>query len=267
LLVENSPIFTTGITTIIMNNPVHTVEKTQISMEDSNHIFPNYLSGLSHDIRTPLSAIIGFSDLLAEPRVSRADQRSYCLMIGRSSRKLLDLMSNLIDLAKMQTGNLELFYKPVVIKDLIDEVKIELNELCNLYEKQYLDISYNGPADSTATVFADKGRLFQIVKILMENSLRFTKQGSIALTIKQSSPTLCTIEVVDTGCGIDKEVLANLFEMFPPTEIPTGKKLKARGMSLSVVKKLCDMMEIEIDVKSVVGSGTTVRLDVPCRAM
>jgi signal transduction histidine kinase len=174
-------------------------------------------------------------------------------------------MSNLIDLAKMETGNLELFYKPVFIKDLIEEIKIEIDELLALYEKKHLAISYVGPVDSMATVFADKGRLFQIIRILMENSLRFTKEGGISLLIKQTSATLCTIEVSDTGCGIDSETLKNLFEMFPPTETPFGKKMKARGMSLSVVKKLCDMMEIEIDVRSTVGTGTTVRLEVPCR--
>jgi len=234
------------------------------TLEDANHLFPNYLSGLSHDIRTPLSAIIGFSDLLAEPRVSRADQRSYCQMIARSSRKLLDLMSNLIDLAKMETGNLELFYKNVFFKDFIEDIKIEMDEMSALYEKNHLVISYVAPADSSAMVFTDKGRLFQIVKILMENSLRFTKEGSIDLMIKETSPVNYTIEVSDTGCGIDKETLRNLFEMFPPNDTQLMVKMKARGMSLSVVKKLCDMMNIEIEVTSNVGVGTMVRLIIPC---
>jgi protein-histidine pros-kinase len=214
-----------------------------------------------------LSAIIGFSDLLAEPRVSRTDQRSYCLMIARSSRKLLDLMSNLIDLAKMETGNLELFYKPVNIKDLIEDIRIEIEEMRTLYEKPELNITYIGPKDATATVFADKGRLFQMIKILMENSLRFTKAGDITLEIRQISASLCTIEVSDTGCGIDPETLKSLFVMFPPAESPFGKKLKARGMSLSVVKKLCDMMEIAIEIDSTVGVGTQVRLNIPYRTL
>ncbi len=246
-----------------MNNQTDLLEKVKLTVEEANHLFPNYLSGLSHDIRTPLSAIIGFSDLLAEPRVSRADQRSYCLMIARSSRKLLDLMSNLIDLAKMETDNLELFYKTVYFKDLIEEVKIEMDEMSNLYEKKHLAISYVAPPDSMSSIFIDKGRMFQIVKILMENSLRFTKEGGINLVIKQSSPEICTIEVSDTGCGIDKETLRNLFEIFPPVDSPLGKKMKARGMSLSVVKKLCDMMDIGIEVSSHVGVGTMIRLIIP----
>lgn len=250
-----------------MNNQTDLEVKVTTILEDANHIFPNYLSGLSHDIRTPLSAIIGFSDLLAEPRVSRVDQRNYCLMIGRSSRKLLDLMSNLIDLAKMETGNLELFYKPVFIKDLVEDVKIEINEMSVLYEKGHLNISYVAPTDPLSTVFADKGRLFQIMKILMENSLRFTKTGSISLTVKLTSASACTIEVADTGCGIDKDTLSRLFDMFPPTETPLGKKMKARGLSLSVVKKLCDMMSIRIEVETEVGSGTKFRLNLPCRTL
>lgn len=246
-----------------MNNQIDLIEKVTTKLEDATKLFPNYLSGLSHDIRTPLSAIIGFSDLLAEPRVSRADQRSYCLMIARSSRKLLDLMSNLIDLAKMDTGNLELFYKNVVFKDLIEDVKLEIDEMINLYEKQHLKISYIAPSDASAAVMIDKGRLFQIVKILMENSMRFTKEGSISLEIKKTSSIHYTLEVTDTGSGIDKETLSNLFEIFPPADTPAGRKMKARGMSLYVVKKLCDMMDIFIDVSSQVGVGTTIRLTIP----
>lgn len=236
-------------------------------MDEAIQLFPNYLSGLSHDIRTPLSAIIGFSDLLAEPRVSRADQRSYCLMIARSSRKLLDLMSNLIDLAKMQTGNLELFYKDVNFKDLVEELKMEMDELRNLYEKKNLTMSYVSPADPAASLYADKGRLFQILKILMENSLRFTKEGSVSLVIDQRTPDTCVIEVTDTGCGIDKETLRNLFEIFPAAEASQGKKLKSRGMSLSVAKKLCDMMNVCIEVSSHVGVGTVARLILPSNAL
>jgi signal transduction histidine kinase len=250
-----------------MENKTGLTTKGTMSLEDSPHLFPNYLSGLSHDIRTPLSAIIGFSDLLAESRVSRADQRNYCLMIGRSSRKLLDLMSNLIDLAKMETGNLELFYKAVYIKDLIEDVRIEIDELSALYEKGNISIEYAGPSDASATVFADKGRLFQIVKILMENSLRYTKSGSISLVVNQPSSSVCTVEVTDTGCGIDAETLHHLFDMFPPTENPLGKKMKSRGMSLAVVKRLCDLMDIRIEVSTQIGKGTLVRLNLPARTI
>jgi signal transduction histidine kinase len=246
-----------------MNQQIGTLEKVKPVIDDTTHLFPNYLSGLSHDIRTPLSAIIGFSDLLAEPRVSRADQRSYSLMIGRSSRKLLDLMSNLIDLAKMETGNLELFYKPVYFKDLIEDLNIEMDEMSNLYEKNHLHISYVAPPDAMASVYIDKGRLFQILRMLMENSLRFTKEGSVSLVIKQELNGNCSIEISDTGCGIDKETLRVLFEIFPPMDSPFGKKLKARGMSLSVVKKLCDMMDIGIQVNSSIGIGTVIRLIIP----
>lgn len=241
------------------------MEKVKSTPEDTNHLFPNYLSGLSHDIRTPLSAIIGFSDLLVEPRVSRIDQRNYCLMIGRSSRKLLDLMSNLIDLAKMETGNLELFYRNVYFKEFIEDLKIEMGEMSALYEKNHLAISYIAPADTSAKVFTDKGRLFQITKILMENSLRFTREGSINLNINQTSSSDCTIEVSDTGCGIDPETLRNLFEIFPPADTSLGQKMKSRGMSLSVVKKLCGMMDISIEVDSHVGVGTMIRLTIPYR--
>lgn len=250
-----------------MNDQAAPEEKANNKPADPILNFPHYLSGLSHDIRTPLSAIIGFSDLLVEPRLSRAEQRNYCMMIARSSRKLLDLMSNLIDLAKMETGNLEFFYKPVYIKDLVDELKIEINEMVTLYEKKGITISFNSTSNSTAFFVADKSRIFQIVKILTENSLRFTKEGSITLTFKQDNPEETVIQVADTGCGIEKEMLNVLFEMFPPADNPLGKKTKARGMSLSVVKKLCDMMGVTIEVSSWPGAGTYFTLKVPRREL
>lgn len=246
-----------------MNNRIDLLDMIKPTIEDTNLLFPHYLSGLSHDIRTPLSAIVGFSDLLAEPRVSRADQRSYCQMIARSSRKLLDLMSNLIDLAKMDTGNLELFYRDFFFKDFIEDIKMDMDEFIALYEKTHLEISYIAPAESSSAVFIDRGRLLQIVKILMENSLRFTKDGSVSLVIKQNSPGICSIEVTDTGCGMDKETIKNLFQMFPRNDSQLGGKMKARGLSLNVVKRLCDMMNISIVVNSQVGIGTTVRLVIP----
>ncbi len=250
-----------------MNDQAGPDEKVSNKPADPIMNFPNYLSGLSHDIRTPLSAIIGFSDLLVEPRLSRVEQRNYCMMIARSSRKLLDLMSNLIDLAKMETGNLEFFYKPVYIKDLVEELKIEINEMVSLYEKKGVAINYNLTNDSTAFFVADKSRIFQIVKILAENSMRFTKEGSITITFKQDSPDETTIQVADTGCGIEKELQKVLFEMFPPADTPLGKKTKARGMSLSVVKKLCDMMGITIEVSSWPGAGTKFTMKVPRREL
>lgn len=249
-----------------MNNRTDLLEKVKVTEEDASFLFPQYLSGLSHDIRTPLSAIVGFSDLLSEPRVSRADQRSYCQMIARSSRKLLDLMSNLIDLAKMETGTLELFCKEVFFQDLIEDIRIEMDELRMLYEKQHVEINYDVPAEKSASVFTDKGRLFQIVRILMENSLRFTTQGMVSLQIRQVPSGGYTIEVNDTGCGIDKDTIRNIFEMFPRSDPYPGGKLKARGLSLNVAKRLCERLNIDIEITSQVGAGTSVRMAIPVRA-
>ena len=93
--------------------------------------------------------------------------------------------------------------------------------------------------------------------------MRFTKEGGIDLNIKQTPSGGAIIEVSDTGCGIDPETLRNLFEIFPPADLSTAKKMKVRGLSLAVVKRLCDMMDISIEVDSQVGVGTMVRLTVP----
>ena len=93
-----------------------------------NALFPNYLAGLSHDIRTPLNAVVGFAGLLTEPDLEPEQLKFYSYMITRSSRKLLSMISNLIDLAKMETGSLRIFNDKVNVSELLDEIRDEMEE-------------------------------------------------------------------------------------------------------------------------------------------
>jgi signal transduction histidine kinase len=238
--------------------------RNQISgLEEKYKLLPSYLSGLSHDIRTPLNSIIGFADLLKESNVSRSDQRLYSQMIVRSSRKLLNLMSNLIDLARIETGNMQLFDQKVHLTELVEELSEEMNEMKILYGKSDIVLSFSLQEDSPKTMQSDRNRISQILRILLDNSLKFTSTGKISLEISYSNNQEIVFQVIDTGCGMSKETIDTLFELFPSSETLQSSTMKTRGMSLLVVKKICDMMGGTISVVSEINKGTAIRLSFP----
>jgi signal transduction histidine kinase len=225
--------------------------------------FPAYLSGLSHDIRTPLNSIIGFSDLLREEKVAHSEQKLYSQMITRSSRKLLTLMSNLIDLAKIETGNLVIYDQPVVIETLVEELSEELDEMKRLYEKGGVRLNFTVHPETPTMIRSDRNRLFQILTILMENGLKFTQTGRVELEIAPAPGKQLSFKVIDTGCGMSQELIDGIFDIFPPSEVFDGKKIKSRGMSLHVVHRICDLMNGTIRIISEPNKGTIITLTLP----
>jgi signal transduction histidine kinase len=225
--------------------------------------FPSYLSGLSHDIRTPLNSIIGFSDLLREERVAHTDQKLYSQMITRSSRKLLNLMSNLIDLAKIETGNLVIYDQNVMMEALVEELTEEMEDIRKLYDKSTIRIHVSLHPETPQSIRSDRNRLFQILCILMENGLKFTSSGKVELEITPVLGKQVSFRVIDTGCGMSQDLIDGLFDIFPPVEVFDGKKIKSRGMSLLVVHRICELMKGSIRIISEPNKGTAITITLP----
>jgi len=253
-------------TSIIENEMVDQIEELQREIRELKaryDLFPAYLSGLSHDIRTPLNSIIGFSDLLREEKVPHTEQKLYSQMITRSSRKLLNLMSNLIDLAKIETGNLVIYDQPVVIETLVEELSEEMEEMKRLYEKSGVKIHFSIHPETPMAIRSDRNRLFQILSILMENGLKFTTAGKVELEINPAPGKQISFRVIDTGCGMSQELIDGIFDIFPPNEVFDGKKIKSRGMSLLVVNRICQLMNGTIRIISEPTKGTAITLTFP----
>ncbi|MCD6345898.1 MAG: hypothetical protein J7L96_00615 [Bacteroidales bacterium] len=229
-----------------------------------NSIFPNYLAGLSHDIRTPLNAIVGFAGLLTEPDLDPEQLRFYSDMITRSSRKLLRMISNLIDLAKMETGNLKLFIERVSVSDLMEELRNEMLEERRIFDKSDITLTFQGLHNGSGFLNTDRSRLYQILKILLDNSLKFTKKGSISLEVSLQTDKKMVFILKDTGAGMDADTLNNLFNLFP-MEIDSSRlmKIKSRGLGMLVVSRLTKILRSEIFITSEKNKGTTVSLVAP----
>ncbi len=249
------------------DNLIAKLQELEIELESArlkNSQFPNYLAGLSHDIRTPLNAIVGFAGLLTEPDLDRDQLRFYSHMITRSSRKLLSMISNLIDLAKMETGNLKLFKEKVSVSDLFVELQTEMLEEQTIYDKTDIVMRFQSLHNGSGFLNTDRSKLYQVLKILLDNSLKFTKKGSISLKAETHSNNTIRITLQDTGMGMDAITLDNLFTIFSQGNEPSGMlKIKSRGLGMLVVSKLIELLNGEIFVHSVIDEGTTVSLILP----
>jgi len=233
------------------------------SAQMQNALFPNYLTGLSHDIRTPLNAIVGFSGLLTEPDLDLDQLKFYSDMITRSSRKLLSMISNLIDLAKMETGSLRLFNEKVNVSELLDEIRVEMEEERRLYGKDEIEMSFQTPHNGSGNIRTDKTRLYQVLKIFLDNSLKFTKSGQIQVISRIENGQRVSFSIRDTGRGMDTTTVDSLFKLFPQEPNVKGMKIKSRGLGMLVAQKLTTLLNGEILINSELKTGTTISLTIP----
>lgn len=238
------------------------LEEALTGAEGKNALIQEYLSGLSHDIRTPMNAVMGFSSLLGELEDETGELGYYARMITRSSKKLLETISNLIDFARLETGNLHIMNDDVNIAELFEELQEEMEEELALYEKSAIRLEFRPLYNGSGIIHTDRLRLQQILRTFLENSLKFTKQGRISLISSLDQEGWITFEVADTGVGIDEDTLRNLFNLFSDQQTGSGSKIKTRGLGMLVAKRLTHLLHGDLKVNSTLEKGTRVYLKI-----
>ncbi len=231
------------------------------SAEKASQAKSEFLANMSHEIRTPLNAIIGFSDLLASVPIDRSCTE-YISAIRNAGNTLLSLINDILDLSKIEAGKIEIRYGPVNIRSVINEIynvfKLRLDEKNLSFFSEVND-------EVPGTVFIDETRIRQILFNLVGNAVKFTEKGCITIkseiVSKKSSgnPVDLMISVEDTGIGIPEDQYDVIFEYFRQKD-GQGNEYGGTGLGLSITRRLLEMMNGEISVKSLPGSGS--RFDV-----
>ena len=241
---------------------IDSLEKELKSARDENNLIPSYLAGLSHDIRTPLNAILGFSGLLTDKELDTDELNFYSSMIIRSSKKLLNTISNLIDFAKMNTNNLRLSSEKVVISELFEELEEQMLEEKSLFGKKDVKLFFQSPINGSGTIETDRSKLYQVLKIFLDNSLKYTSTGEIELVSQMEGSSL-GFRISDTGKGMDESTVKSVFTLFTTQNLKVDKKMKIRGLGMAVASELVQLMNGKVLVNSKPSVGTTISFSLP----
>ena len=226
--------------------------------EKANMAKSEFLSNMSHELRTPLNAIMGFSQLLEYDDQLDESQLENVYEISKAGAHLLTLINEVLDLAKVESGKLELSVEPLQIDSLFKDCIALIKPLA---EKYRISLEYS--CDSSLTVLADQTRLKQVIINLLSNAIKYNKEnGCVVLKLDISDNGQLCFSVQDTGVGISEQNLKLLFEPFKRIndEDPT---IEGTGIGLSFTKKMIELMGGEIQVKSVLGIGSTFWFELP----
>lgn len=242
---------------IFVLNDISTIEKAKNTAHKANKAKSEFLANMSHEIRTPMNAIMGLTELLLKNQLEKK-QKDYLIKIQASTRLLLTIINDILDFSKIEAGKLELEYESFRIYSLA-------NKISQLFEKnKYFEhVDFEIIVDNTLPecFIGDIVRLEQIIINLLGNSFKFTQKGSVSLHINnitgKNSKYNLSIEIKDTGIGIEKNKINKLFESFTQADTSTTRKYGGTGLGLSITKKIVDLFKGEIKVESELEKGTT----------
>jgi len=221
-----------------------------------------FLASMSHEIRTPMNAIVGMVELLTSTTLSD-EQKEYLEMLKISANNLLDIINNVLDISKIEAGQLELEKTAVDLQEVVESVGITLGSTA---AQKGLELICHVEPDVPRYIIGDPTRLRQILINLVGNSLKFTEKGEVALSVEKVKSEDDKIDLLfkvrDTGIGIPKGKLSKIFESFTQVDAATTRKYGGTGLGLNISKQLVELMGGKIWVESELGKGSTFKFTV-----
>ncbi|RBW67495.1 sensor histidine kinase [Bacillus taeanensis] len=219
-----------------------------------------FFANISHELRTPITYLDGYANLLKEGLYqSEEEKQQYVTIIQQESKRLIQLINDLFNLAKMEEGRFELNFEEVNIVEAAENV---VSKIVLKATQKNLSL-YLEAEDDLPSVYGDGLRIEQVFINLLENSIHYTEQGFIRLRISMKANDTAAIIVEDTGIGIPEEELSQIFERFHRVEKSRSRNHGGSGLGLAIVKKLVELQKGEIRVTSKVGKGTRFEILLP----
>jgi PAS domain S-box-containing protein len=228
--------------------------------ELANHAKSDFLAAMSHELRTPLNSVIGFAKvLLADTNADFSERQvSYLERIGANGEHLLELINEVLDLAKIEAGRAVVNYESADVGGLVKEVMAQFDPQI---AGSSMTLAVEIP-EGTETIVIDVRLLRQILFNLIGNAVKFTARGSVTVRVvsdRANRPR--AIEVIDTGVGIPPDKLETIFESFEQLDSSTSRSFQGTGLGLSICRSLCSLLDYRLTVESEVGEGSTFRVE------
>ena len=251
-----------------LDGKVDELARVNLRLYELNNIKNEFLATMSHELRTPLNSILGFSDVLNTADNLSDKQRRYVGNIQIAGRTLLSLINDVLDLAKIESGKMELHLVEFSLNDLIER---QTNAMTPQAEKKNIDLSWI-VEPGVPVLFQDVGKLQQILSNLLSNAIKFTPEGGrVRVRAGLRDEQRFLIEIEDTGIGIPLEEQERIFEKFRQGRQQAGqedaltREFEGTGLGLSIVKELCKLLGGEVSLISEFGKGSTFTISLPMR--
>jgi signal transduction histidine kinase/CheY-like chemotaxis protein len=240
------------------------IEDKSRQLEVASRYKSEFLANMSHELRTPLNAIIGYSEMLEE-EAADLGQKTFIpdlQKINGAGKHLMSLISNILDLSKIEAGKMDLYLENFeivpMIKEVIATVKPLIEKNANTLQLHY--------ADGLGQMRSDVTKLRQMLFNLLSNASKFTERGTITLRVDRESANgsgWVSFSVSDTGIGMTPEQTSKLFQAFTQADTSTTRKYGGTGLGLAISQKFCHLMGGEITIESAVGQGSTFKVRLP----
>ncbi len=245
----------------------HALQEKNVELQTANQAKDRFLARMSHELRTPLNAIIGFTGtlIMGLPGPVNGEQTKQLRTVQTSSRHLLSLINDLLDLAKIESGKIDLHLEPLICQAVAEDVAATLQPLADAKELRLELVVPSAPV----VVRSDRRTVSQILINLVTNAIKFTATGAVRIEFEQrtaSGGRALAIHVIDTGIGIRQEDQEKLFNAFQQFAKPTEPVQEGTGLGLYVSQKLADLVGGSIELVSDYGRGSTFSLVLPMEA-
>jgi len=238
--------------------------KANMVAETSNKLKSTFLANISHEVRTPLNSVVGFSNLLLAEDITREVREEYFEHITYNSEKLLQIIGDIIDLSRLESSQIEINSEEVAVNQVVKEVLDEARQVIRRNEKT-ITVSVITPLDNNSDrILSDRVWLKRVLNHLMDNAIKFTLDGSVELSYYLQNGDL-VFKIRDTGIGINKENLGRIFEEFQQEIDGHHRPFEGLGIGLTLVKEVIGKMGGKILVQSEKGIGSVFTFSIPYR--
>ncbi len=246
---------------------VDDLARLNLQLFEANRLKGEFLANMSHELRTPLNSILGFSEVLQGIETLTDKQRRYVTNIQNSGRVLLEMINDILDLAKVEAGKMEVRTSEFCVLSVL---KAQTEIFRKMAEDKNIDLQIDSN-QSELTVVQDQAKLAQILTNLFSNAIKFTPEGGlVTITCDRSGPEYFSISIADTGVGIAPDDHEVIFEKFRQVTHGEGQDSLTRdhtgtGLGLSIVRELCRLLGGDITLQSQLGHGSTFTVTLPMR--